>query len=116
PAPASTGLPAGGELAALAQVIGGEGDEVGRGSALLKNAAADVGASRAFDARVRNGERLRAAQFETDANRNRRRADGDEAVAKSQFLPFPSRPPAERSDSTQPGNRNCNGNNDCSMN
>ena len=77
------------------ELIGGKGDKVGRGAALLKDAAADVCASGAFDARVRNGEGLRAAQFETGADCDRHRRDDDKAVANSHPLPFSTDPPSE---------------------
>ena len=78
-----------------AKLIGGKGDEVGRCPALLEDVAANVGASGALDARVRNGERLRAAQFEARSYRYRRRGDGGQA-AKSHTLPFSVEPPAEQ--------------------
>ena len=53
------------------ELIGGKRDEVARRSALLAAAPAHVGASGARGARGRNGERLRGAQPESGAERDR---------------------------------------------
>ena len=62
-------------------------------AALIVEAATNLGAiRRAEHASVRNGERLRAAQFETGANCDRDRGGGGQPGTKSHSLPFCIKP------------------------
>ena len=75
------------------KLVGGKRDEVAGRAALIVEAAANLGAiRRAEHAGVRNGERLRAAQFEAGADCDRDRGGGGQTGAKSHSLPFCIKP------------------------